>query len=148
MISTILPKSSTVARAMLAPAVAPAVRDWVNPYVGLEDSVDFQGDIITEGLAKGAGIACGTLTGLATTAICAANYPVAAICVGTATCAAILNSKEAQELPVPAPAAALAGGVVAAAYAPAVAGAVVAVSTEEVVTAGVRKFLNRNRERS
>lgn len=142
-----LPKQSTIAHAVVAPTIRPAVKGILKPEQGPQDRFTPQEEpsLAVELISKGAGVAAGTVTGLATTAICAANYPVAAICVGTATCAAILASKETTDLPVPKPAAALLGGAVAAAYAPAVAGAVVAVGTEELVTHQVEKWLTRER---
>ena len=134
----------------MAPAVRPAVHGLLNPASEPTDSFtpSEEKDPVIELVAKGAGVAAGTVAGLATTAVCASQYPIAAICVGTATCAAILNSDQANDLPVSKPVAALGAGVLAAAYAPAVAGAVVAVGTEELVTDQVEKFLTRRKSKA
>ncbi len=148
-LNSILPKKSTLAQAIVGPAVRPAVQGFLNPTCDPTDSFtpSQEKDPVIGLVAKGAGVAAGTVAGLATTAVCATQYPIAAICVGTATCAAVLNSDQADDLPVSKPVAALGAGILAAAYAPAVAGAVVAVGTEELVTDQVEKFLSGRKNR-
>lgn len=147
LLSHVIPSKGAVARTLVTPVVRSTVQDFLTEEP--QDQVDIRGEQSQEEslVARAAGVAAGTAAGLATTVICAAKYPVSAVVMGVGTTAAVLKTQT--QLPLPErTACALAAGGLAAAYAPAVAGAVVAVATEEVVTAKVDQYLRKRQEKA
>lgn len=96
-VKSVFPKKSTIAHAVVAPALRPAVQGLLNPTDEFTKSEE--ATPMASMVAKGAGVTAGTVAGMVTTAVCATKYPVAAICEGTATCAAVLSMKDTEDLP-------------------------------------------------
>ncbi len=135
-----------MARTLVTPVVRSTVQEWLTEDP--QDGVDMQSSQTEEEslVARAAGVVAGTAAGLATTVVCTAKYPISAVTVGVATTAVVMKTQT--QLPLAErTVCALAAGGLAAAYAPAVAGAVVAVATEEVVTNKVDEFIKSRQEK-
>ncbi|MCA9795365.1 MAG: hypothetical protein KC910_26335, partial [Candidatus Eremiobacteraeota bacterium] len=125
-----------------AEAAAPA-QDRVELSAGADQPA---GNKAVKAASEAIGLVAGAAAGTVTVAVCAANYPVAAVTVGVATAATVLTSEVEPGSPLEnklvKTAVAVGAGVVAGVYAPAVAGAAAAVATEHLVTQGAESMLN------
>ncbi|MGE0490857.1 MAG: hypothetical protein AB7S38_16740 [Vulcanimicrobiota bacterium] len=104
------------------------------------------GNKAVKAASEALGLVAGAAAGTVAVAVCAANYPAAALAVGVATTVTVLTSEVEPGSPMEnklvKTAVAVGAGVVAGIYAPAVAGAATAVATEHLVTQGTEALLS------